>query len=67
MTTEVLNCWLHIMLGAWKIWNLRNRCVFDGETPSLSRILQQAEEERNLWVLAGAKGLSFLAAPLLVV
>jgi hypothetical protein len=41
--------------------------VFDGETPSLSRILQQAEEERNLWVLAGAKGLSFLAAPLLVV
>ena len=55
-----------IMLGAWKIWNLRNRCVFDGETPSLSRILKQADEERNLWELAGAKGLSYLAAPLSV-
>jgi hypothetical protein len=23
-----------IILGARKIWNLRNRCVFDGETPA---------------------------------
>lgn len=38
-----------IILGAWKIWNHCNRCVFDGETPSLSRILQQADEERNLF------------------
>jgi len=55
-----------IILGAWKIWNLRNRCVFDRETPSLSRILKQADDERSLWELAGAKGLSYLAAPLSV-
>ena len=24
-----------IILGAWAIWNLRNRCVFDGISPSL--------------------------------
>jgi hypothetical protein len=53
-----------IILGARKIWNLRNRCVFDGETPSLSRILNQTDDERSLWELAGAKGLSYLATPL---
>jgi hypothetical protein len=53
-----------ISLGAWMIWNHRNRCVFDGQTPSLPSILRQADDERRLWELAGAKGLSFLAAPL---
>jgi hypothetical protein len=56
-----------IILGDWKIWNLLNRCVIDGETSSLSRILKQANEERNLcWELAGAKCLSYLAASLSV-
>jgi hypothetical protein len=53
-----------ISLGAWMIWNHRNRCVFDGQTPSLPSILRQADDERRLWELAGAKGLSFLAASL---
>jgi hypothetical protein len=53
-----------ISLGGWMIWNHRNRCVFDGQTPSLPSILRQADDERRLWELAGAKGLSFLAAPL---
>jgi hypothetical protein len=53
-----------IILGAWLIWNHRNRCVFDGQSPSLPYILRQADDERRLWELAGAKGLSYLAAPL---
>jgi len=24
-----------VILGAWTLWNHRNRCVFDGDTPSL--------------------------------
>jgi hypothetical protein len=56
-----------IILRAWKIWNLRNRCVFDRETPSLSQILKQTYDERSLWELVGAKGLSYLAVPLPVV
>ena len=53
-----------ISLGAWMIWNHRNKCVFDGQTPCLPSILRQADDERRLWALAGAKGLSFLAASL---
>jgi hypothetical protein len=55
-----------IIFGAWKIWNHHNRCVFDGDTPNLSLILKQTDDERILWELAGAKYLSYLAAPLLV-
>ncbi|GJN13324.1 hypothetical protein PR202_gb00016 [Eleusine coracana subsp. coracana] len=53
-----------IILGAWVLWNHRNRCVFDRISPILPAILVQAEEERYLWELAGAKGVSFLTAPL---
>jgi hypothetical protein len=50
-----------IALGAWMIWNHRNKVVFDGRTPCISFLLQAAGEEREIWQLAGAKGLSFLA------
>ena len=53
-----------IVLGAWTLWNHRNRCVFDGITPNLGRALSLAGEERRLWSVAGAKGLSSLTAPL---
>jgi hypothetical protein len=53
-----------IILGAWMIWNNRNRCVFDGLAPSLPSILARSDEERRKWELAGTRGLSFLAAPL---
>jgi hypothetical protein len=36
--------------------------VFDGRTPSISFLLQAAEDEQETWRLAGAKGLSFLAS-----
>jgi hypothetical protein len=49
-------------LGAWTIRKLRNSCVFDGCTPSLHLPLRLAREERQSWEMAGAKGLSYLAA-----
>jgi len=53
-----------IVLGAWTLWNHRNRCVFYGIIPILGGALILAGEERRLWSLAGAKGLSSLTAPL---
>jgi hypothetical protein len=51
-----------IILGAWIIWNHRNGCVFDGAAPNLAAALILAGEERRLWSMAGARGLSFLTA-----
>ena len=53
-----------IMLGAWILWNHCNRCVFDGAAPSIAGALAMAGEERQLWTLAGARGLSLLSAHL---
>uniref|UniRef100_A0A0A8ZUQ5 Uncharacterized protein n=1 Tax=Arundo donax TaxID=35708 RepID=A0A0A8ZUQ5_ARUDO len=41
-----------------------NRCVFDGATPSLAGALVLTGEERRLWEMAGARGLSLLTATL---
>jgi hypothetical protein len=40
-------------------------CIFEKEAPSIARALVMAGEERELWALAGARGLNLLAAPLL--
>ncbi|CAN6247387.1 unnamed protein product, partial [Urochloa humidicola] len=53
-----------VILGAWTLWKHRNRCVFDGAAPNIAGALANAKEERRLWTLAGAKGLSFLTAPI---
>jgi len=53
-----------IILGAWILWNHRNRCVFDGAAPSVAGALVVAGEERRLWTTAGARGLSLLSAHL---
>jgi hypothetical protein len=55
-----------IIMGAWIIWIHRNRCVFDGMSPSLTSILALADEERSRWETAGAKGICSLAASLAV-
>jgi hypothetical protein len=52
-----------IILCAWTIWKHRNRCIFNGVTPNLTACLTKAEE-RKMWELAGAKGISFLLAQL---
>lgn len=51
-----------IILGAWSIWNLRNRYVFYGVTQSLSLIMVQVRDELKLWGLAGARGIPYLTA-----
>jgi len=38
--------------------------VFDGAAPNLAGTLMTFGEERRLWVMAGARGLSLLTAPL---
>jgi hypothetical protein len=53
-----------IILGAWTLWKHRNQCVFDGVAPSSAASLAQANEERRMWELAGAKGISFLMVQL---
>jgi hypothetical protein len=53
-----------IILGAWTLWNHRNKCVFDGCSPSVVMSLRAANEERMQWEIAGAKGLCQLAVPL---
>jgi hypothetical protein len=53
-----------IILGAWILWKHRNKCVFDGCSPSVTVSLRAVDEERAKWEIAGAKGLSHLAAPL---
>jgi len=53
------------VLGAWTLWNHQNRCDFYGIVPSLGGAITLAGEERQLWSLVGAKGLSSLTAPLL--
>jgi hypothetical protein len=52
-----------IILGAWTVWTHRHRCVFDGAAPGIGRIVVIARDERNLWSLAGARGISLLTAP----
>jgi hypothetical protein len=52
-----------VILGSWMIWKHRNRAIFDGGSPSLPLVLEQADKERRSWEIAGANGLSFLAAP----
>jgi hypothetical protein len=34
-----------IILGAWTIWNHRNKCVFDGINPNMAEALILLEEE----------------------
>jgi hypothetical protein len=52
-----------IILGSWTLWNHRNRCVFVGEAPSMTRALMLVAEDHKIWSLAGARGLNLLTAP----
>jgi hypothetical protein len=53
-----------IIIGAWAIWNHRNRCVFNGEQPCSSMVIKWVKEESHYWCRAGASGLdSILSAP----
>jgi hypothetical protein len=52
-----------IILGAWILWNHRNRCVFDGAAPNMAESLILFGNERRMWMMAGARGLSHLMPP----
>jgi hypothetical protein len=52
-----------IILGAWAIWNHRNKCVFDGWNSNITLILSWAKEEMHRWDIVGAKCISYLAVP----
>lgn len=49
-----------LILTAWSIWKMRNRCMFDGCQPAARPVLQEIHEQANLWKLAGAKALGEL-------
>ena len=51
-----------IILGAWNLWNHRNRCVFDGASPSISNIISSTCVDMHQRSLAGARGVSYLLA-----
>ena len=51
-----------IILGSWLVWKHRNYCVFDGGTPSLSRVMTTFREDVQQWSVAGARGVSYLLA-----
>ena len=48
-----------IILGAWSLWNLRNRCVFYGINPSFPSIVSVINEELLQWSFAGAREFLF--------
>jgi hypothetical protein len=52
-----------VNLGAWTLWKHRHRCVFDGAAPCMAAAMMQAEE-RMMWELAGARGITYLTAQL---
>jgi len=49
-----------LILGAWTLWNHRNKCVFEGRSPSIPAVLKFFREESKMWCLAGASKLQAL-------
>lgn len=46
-----------VALGAWSICKMRNEVVFNGTSLRVEQMLTMAQEEAELWMMAGAKGL----------
>jgi hypothetical protein len=49
-----------IILGAWCLWLLRNKVVFDGVNPSISTVKRLFLDQLICWDKAGAKHLESL-------
>jgi hypothetical protein len=50
-------------LTAWMIWKQRNSCTFEGEQPSVRRLVDKIKAEATLWAKAGAAGLRVVFPP----
>lgn len=46
-----------VILVAWELWKMRNRCVFDHASPQVPVLLHLIREEDKLWEMAGARKL----------
>ena len=51
-----------VALGAWSICKMRNEVVFNGTSLRVEQMLTMAQEEAELRMMAGAKGLRGLDA-----
>ncbi|KQK13717.1 hypothetical protein BRADI_1g12045v3 [Brachypodium distachyon] len=49
-----------INLSLWRIWKLRNTCVFEGASPVVARLVEDIFVEADLWHAAGARQLDRL-------
>jgi hypothetical protein len=49
-------------LGAWTLRRIRNDVVYNVVSPRIDEAIILAQEEADLWMLAGARGLSDLVA-----
>jgi hypothetical protein len=49
---------------AWSLWKHRNGCVFDRKRPNIDAALRSANQERELWEVAGAQKMSLLTCPI---
>jgi hypothetical protein len=49
-----------IILTLWRLWKLRNDCVFSRATPNRLELVYSILDEARMWLLAGAKALSCL-------
>ncbi|PNT69285.1 hypothetical protein BRADI_3g52748v3 [Brachypodium distachyon] len=47
-------------LTLWRIWKLRNACIFEGATPVVARLVEDIFVEADLWRAAGARALDRL-------
>ena len=51
-----------VVLGAWILWMMSSDIVFNVAPRRIDQAFLLAQEEADLWMLAGAKGLSDLVA-----
>ena len=42
-----------ITLTMWELWKHRNAIVFDGDSPSIERIIAKVKSEAKVWATAG--------------
>ncbi|KQK00263.1 hypothetical protein BRADI_3g48276v3 [Brachypodium distachyon] len=49
-----------INLSLWRIWKLRNTCVFEGASPVVARLVEDIFVEADFWRAAGARRLDRL-------